>query len=112
MHPYHPASVNDERVAAVPKGYFLAEVDVTKPTEYEVYRSRVLQAVENYGGRFLVRGGSPTGIEGTGFARRVIIIEFDSPEQAQAWYDSPEYQAIVPIRQASATTRATILVGA
>lgn len=96
----------------MPRGYFLAEVDVTKPNEYEAYRTRVLPAVEKYGGRFLVRGGSPTGIEGTDFARRVIIIEFDSPEQAKAWYDSPEYQAIVPIRQASATTRATILVGA
>lgn len=99
-------------MVAVPKGYFLAEVDVTKPSEYEAYRTRVLPAVEKYGGRFLVRGGSPTGIEGDGFAQRVIIIEFDSPEQAKVWYDSPEYQAIVPIRQASATTRATILVGA
>lgn len=96
----------------MPKGYFLAEVDVTKPSEYEVYRTRVLPAVEKYGGRFLVRGGSPTGIEGHGFAQRVIIIEFDSPAKAKAWYESPEYQAIVPIRQASASTRATILVGA
>lgn len=72
----------------MPRGYFLAEVDGTKPNEYEAYRTRVLPAVEKYGGRFLVRGGSPTGIEGTDFARRVIIIEFDSPEQAKAWYDS------------------------
>ena len=95
----------------MPKGYFLGEIDVANPAAYEAYRSRVLPIVEKYGGRFLVRGGSPTAIEGGGFASRVIIIEFDSPEQAMVWYHCPEYQAIVPIRQANATTRATILVG-
>jgi uncharacterized protein (DUF1330 family) len=98
-------------VAAVPKGYFLAEVDVASPSEYEAYRTRVLPIVEKYGGRFLVRGGSPTVIEGDRFEARVIIIEFESTDQAMTWYNSPEYQAIVPIRQANSTTRATILAG-
>ena len=96
----------------MPKGYFLSEVDVTNPTAYEAYRTRVLPTVEKFGGRFLVRGGDPKAIEGGGFASRVIIIEFDSPEQANAWYHCPEYQAIVPIRQANSTTRAACLVGA
>jgi len=51
-------------------------------------------------------------IEGGGFASRVIIIEFDSQEQAMNWYNCPEYQAIVPIRQANSTTRAAYLTGA
>ena len=70
----------------MPKGYFLSEVDVTNPTAYDAYRTRVLPTVEKFGGRFLVRGGEPKAIEGGGFANRVIIIEFDSPEQAMAWY--------------------------
>ena len=96
----------------MPKGYFLSEVDATNPTAYEAYRTRVLPTVEKFGGRFLVRGGDPKAIEGGGFASRVIIIEFDNPEQASAWYHCPEYQALVPIRQANSTTRAAFLVGA
>jgi len=55
---------------------------------------------------------SPKAIEGGRFASRVIVIEFDSPEQVMAWYNCPEYQAIVPIRHANATTRAARLIGA
>ncbi len=51
-------------------------------------------------------------IEGGGFASRIIIIEFDSPDQVMAWYNCPEYQAIMPIRHANATTRAACLLGA
>ena len=96
----------------MPKAYFLSEVDVTNPTAYEPYRTRVLATVEKFGGRFLVRGGEPKAIEGGGFASRVIIIEFDSQEQAMNWYHRPEYQTIVPIRQANSTTRAAYLTGA
>jgi len=96
----------------MPKGYFLSEVDVSNPVAYEAYRTRVLPTVEKFGGRFLVRGGEPSAIEGGGFASRVIVIEFDSPAQVIAWYNCPEYQAIVPIRQANSTTRAACLLGA
>jgi uncharacterized protein (DUF1330 family) len=95
----------------MPKGYFLSEVDVTNPEAYEAYRTRVLATVERFGGRFLVRGGEPKAIEGRGFASRVIVIEFDSPDRVMAWYNCPEYQAIVPIRHANSTTRAACLIG-
>jgi len=96
----------------MPKGYFLSEVDVANPEAYEAYRTRVLPTVEKYGGRFLVRGGQPKAIEGGGFASRIIVIEFDNLEQVMAWYNCPEYQAIVPIRHANSKTRAACLIGA
>jgi uncharacterized protein (DUF1330 family) len=37
------------------------------------------------------------------------MIAFDSMEQAQAWYDSPAYRAIRPIRHKSATSRVYIV---
>ena len=100
------------REGDMPKGYFLSEVDVANPEAHEAYRTRVLPTVEKFGGRFLVRGGQPKAIEGGSFANRIIVIEFDSPEQVMAWYNCPEYQAIVPIRHANATTRAACLIGA
>ena len=87
----------------MPKGYFLSEVDVANPQAYEAYRTRVLPTVEKFGGRFLVRGGEPKAIEGGGFASRVIVIEFDSPEKVMAWYNclntKRSYQSGMPTPQ-------------
>ena len=95
----------------MPKGYFIGEVDITNPDGYEAYRARVVPTVQKYGGRFLTRGGDPKLIEGANEAKRIVILEFDSPEQAATWYNSPEYQEILPIRMANSTARAHILTG-
>ena len=96
----------------MPKGYILAEVDVTDPTAYEGYRSRVMPTVEAFGGVMLVRGGDPQPLEGSPAAKRVVILEFASPERAMEWYNSPAYQAILPIRLQNSVGRVHCLTGA
>ena len=91
--------------------YVIGEIEVTDPAVYDDYRKQVLATITKYGGRFLTRGGDPKPIEGEKEAKRIVILEFDSPEQAAAWYNSPEYQAILPIRMANSTARAHILTG-
>jgi uncharacterized protein (DUF1330 family) len=41
----------------------------------------------------------------------MVVIEFDSKEQAQAWYDSPAYRKIMPLRHKSAISRVYIVEG-
>ncbi|WP_230942198.1 DUF1330 domain-containing protein [Burkholderia cepacia] len=41
----------------------------------------------------------------------VVIIEFDSLERAQAWYRSPEYEALKPIRHRAGHSRVYITDG-
>jgi uncharacterized protein (DUF1330 family) len=43
------------------------------------------------GGRFLARG-MPAQVYESGLDQRVVVIEFDSVEQARAAHDSPAYQ--------------------
>lgn len=95
----------------MPKGYFVAEVSVAEQGGYDAYRAKVLETVEAYGGRFLVRGGDPVLVEGEQPLGRVVVLEFDSPERASEWYKSPEYQAILPLRLKSAKTRAVRATG-
>jgi uncharacterized protein (DUF1330 family) len=40
-----------------------------------------------------------------------VVVAFDSMEKARAWYDSPAYDTIKPIRHSSAKTRAFIVEG-
>jgi uncharacterized protein (DUF1330 family) len=42
----------------------------------------------------------------------MVVLEFDSPAQAMTWYNSPEYQAILPHRLRNTTGRAICVAGA
>lgn len=92
--------------------YFVAEVDVTNPAEYEKYRPLAGASIAQYGGRFIARGGKAELIEGSPEPQRVVIIEFADVAAAKRWYNSPEYQAALPIRLANSRGRAFIVEGA
>ncbi len=94
------------------KGYIIAEMEITKPEGYTAYTRQVLATITAYGGRFLVRGGEAQLVEGTAPPKRIVVLEFDSPAQAMAWYNSPEYQAILPLRLNSSTGRMICVAGA
>jgi uncharacterized protein (DUF1330 family) len=59
----------------------------------------------------MVRAGKITPVEGDAPKQRFIVIAFDSVEKAQAWEDSPAYEAIKPIRHAAAKSRVFITEG-
>jgi len=40
-----------------------------------------------------------------------VLLEFDSPERAMEWYNSPQYQKALQIRLRSAKTKVTLLTG-
>lgn len=92
--------------------YFVAEVEVTNPAPYETYRARVPATLAQYGGRFIARGGKTELIEGGPEPKRVVIIEFADAAAARRWYNSPEYQEVLPIRLANSRGRAFIVEGA
>lgn len=91
--------------------YFVAEIEVTNPEGYEPYRALAGASIAQYGGRFLARGGTVELIEGGPEPKRVVIIAFADKEAALRWYNSPEYQAALPIRLANSKGRACIVDG-
>ena len=68
---------------------------------YDRYRGQVMPTLEPFGGRFLVRGGAFTTIEGEMPFERIAVLEFPSRGAAEDWYQSPAYQAVLPIRLAA-----------
>lgn len=63
------------------------------------YSANVEATFKPFGGRFIVRGGDAVPLEGVSPKGRLVIIEFDSMERAKAWYNSPVYAQLRPIRQ-------------
>ena len=92
--------------------YFVVELDVTNPTEMEPYRAAVPATLAQYGGRYLTRGGSTELIEGGPEPKRIVILEFADTAAVKRWYNSPEYQKILPDRLDNSTSCAFIVEGA
>ncbi len=105
------ASVAFADSPAPPKGYLIAEITVTNPAAYEDYRKVVTPMVTRFGGTYLVRGGAAVAKEGAPPAGRVVVTEFASLAAAERFYHSPDYQAILPLRQRAATSRVFLVEG-
>jgi uncharacterized protein (DUF1330 family) len=78
--------------------YIIARVKVTDPDKYKNYMALTPAAIEKAGGRFVVRGGEVTTLEGPEEDRRLVVLEFDDIDQAKAFYTSPDYKRAIQER--------------
>lgn len=83
--------------------YIHGNITITDPAGYEAYRQKVPAVIAAYGGRYLVRGGATEVLEGGATPARQVILEFPDMAALRAFYFSPEYQQLVPIRQQAST---------
>lgn len=91
--------------------YVIGDIEVTDPAAFQEYRNRVGATVEQYGGRFVVRGGRVDLKEGDWQPHRLLMVEFPSLEQAEHWYNSSEYKPLIAIREKAARTQMIIVEG-
>ncbi|NUP41436.1 MAG: DUF1330 domain-containing protein [Streptomyces sp.] len=78
--------------------YAIAHLQEAAPhPEIAEYIERVSGTFEPYGGRFLVHATQHEVKEGS-WPGHVVVIGFPGITEARAWWDSPEYQEIVPLR--------------
>jgi uncharacterized protein (DUF1330 family) len=93
------------------KAYVVVQERVNDQAMFDAYRKEVPATIAAHGGRFLSRGGGLSVVEGEWPLPRLVIIEFPSRAAAEAWYRSPEYQKILPLRLKSATGNFVIADG-
>ena len=91
--------------------YLFANVEVTDPAGYEQYRQRVSATIEAFGGRYLVRGGATEVLEGDWSPNRLVILEFADMARLKAWYQSPEYQPLIELRQRTSASTLVAVEG-
>ena len=92
-------------------GYIIARVNVTDPEKYKDYIAVTPGLIAKHGGRFIVRGGETATLEGPEETGRIVVIEFESLEQAKAMYESEEYQAAIKLRAGAATAQFIAVAG-
>jgi uncharacterized protein (DUF1330 family) len=97
-----------------PPVYLISEADaITDLTAIKEYGAKVNETLAPFNGHyhFVVRGGKTEGLDGDAAPKGIVVIAFDSSEQAHAWYSSPAYEAIRPIRLAAVKGRMFIVEG-
>ena len=91
--------------------YVIADIDVDDAQKFEEYKKLAPPSSTPFGARYLVRGGTVEGLEGSWMPKRFVVIEFPSLEQARAWWNSPAYTAARNIRQACAKSNFILVEG-
>lgn len=94
----------------MPKGYWVARMDVKDAKTYDIYRAANAKPFADYGAKFLVRGGQQSPQEGVARGRTVVI-EFASYADALACYSSEDYQKAKDIRLDAAEGDLVIVEG-
>jgi uncharacterized protein (DUF1330 family) len=79
---------------------------------YDAYRTAVTELNRKHGARILTRRGTAKCLEGDWQADSMVIIEFESLEAAQRFYDSQEYEEVKKLRQDAPPITIVIIDGA
>ena len=75
------------------------------------FAPKIVEAVQAHGGRFLMRGGTTEVIEGDWNPDRVVMMEFDSFERAQAFVRSTDYTSLNDLRSRCMHSKVIVVEG-
>ncbi|HEY4283213.1 MAG TPA: DUF1330 domain-containing protein [Chthoniobacterales bacterium] len=91
--------------------YVIVEIEITDPVGYEEYKKQASATVHKYGGKYIVRGGKAEVLEGDWQPKRIVVLQFESIEQAKEWLNCEEYREPRKLRHKTAKTNMLVLEG-
>jgi uncharacterized protein (DUF1330 family) len=92
--------------------YVVAQLRFKDIERYRRYQSRFADVFKQFpGGRLMVADEAPRQLEGDWRADKIVIMAFDSEDQARRFLDSPQYAEISVDRQAGADVNALLVRG-
>ena len=80
----------------------VGHIRVKNAEAWAQYQSRVGATIAQYGGELLFRGEQQRLFSGAMSHEKVVALQFENIDAANRWHDSPEYQALIPIRERAA----------
>jgi uncharacterized protein (DUF1330 family) len=96
---------------AAPPAYVIAEVQVTDADTFKQYLAALPGTLAPYQVRTLARANPAALDSSTPPAGSLVVLAFNNMDDVKAWWNSPAYQAIIPLREKSTKTRAYAVQG-
>jgi len=107
------ATVHGLHAQVKPPVYQITEIELVEPEAYlRDYAPKAQAVIKAAGGKFLAAGGKTTSIEGDPPKSRIVIQQWDSVEQIQAYRDSVGFKELLPMRNKYAKFRTFTVEGA
>ena len=93
------------------KAYLVLDFSVHDLPGFMPYVSEIPAFIEKHGGRYMVRGEPPSVMEGEWAPERMVILEFPSRRDAEAFLDDPDAQALFAIRHRTTASKLVLVNG-
>jgi uncharacterized protein (DUF1330 family) len=82
--------------------YLIGHITVKDPLLWKTYVEGVQKSLTPFGAEVIFRGKRATVFAGEHHHQNAVVIKFTDQDALQAWYASPAYQALIPIRDQAA----------
>ena len=93
------------------KAYLVLDFSIGDLRGFLSYVDAIPAFIEKHGGRYVVRGVQPTVMEGDWTPERMVILEFPSSENAKAFLDDPDAQALFQVRHRTTNSKLVLVEG-
>jgi len=93
------------------KHYFVAQIKINDPVEYEKYLEHFDDIFSKFKGRYLAIDESPALLEGNWNYSKSVLVEFNSKKDFEDWYFSADYQKILKHRLKAAKCDTILIKG-
>lgn len=91
--------------------YVVGQVSVKDAEKWAEYQQRVPETFGPWGGEPVLRGKQIAALSGSCPHPAVVVLRFPGPEALKGWFESPAYQALIPLRDAAADVVLTAYEG-
>jgi uncharacterized protein (DUF1330 family) len=91
--------------------YFLANIRINNPKEYQLYLDKADAIFDKYNGEYLAVDESPAVLEGRWNYTKSVIIKFKNRHDFDEWYHSDEYQEILKFRLSASDCDSILIKG-
>jgi len=78
--------------------FFVATSRIKNPQKLAEYGAKAGATFAAFGGELVVRGKADDTLAGASDHQTVAVVRFPDTAAIKAWYQSPDYQALIPIR--------------
>ena len=91
--------------------YIIFDVEVTDPAATDDYAKLANESLAPFQSKTLLHGGMVEVLEGDWEPKTLVMVEFESMEQARQWYKSPAYTKAKDILHRAASTNVILVEG-